>query len=123
MPPALQAGAGRLTLVTATGPGWRGRWAPTQTVYVNATLTDKSVPAPTAQLAPITTAELPMHGDPGGLVPLVPAAAALLLAAVALSWTRARWGGWQTWLVGAPVVLALLWLTTQSASVLLPNLF
>ena len=34
----------------------------------------------------------------------------------------ARWGRWQVWLLGAPIVFAALWGTTAVAVQLLPNL-
>jgi sortase A len=63
-----------------------------------------------------------MAGDSGAFVPLVLWLQALLLGAAGAGWTAARWGGPQTWLVGAPVILAALWGASESAIQLLPNL-
>jgi len=41
---------------------------------------------------------------------------------LAIAWAFERWGRWQTWLVGAPLVLAALWGVSETAVQLLPNL-
>jgi len=46
----------------------------------------------------------------------------LLLCSVAVSIAWVRWGRASTWLVGAPVVLAVAWQVAREASRLLPNL-
>ena len=45
-----------------------------------------------------------------------------MLVTAGLSWAYTRWTAWQVWLVGVPSVLALLWLVTSYAILLLPNL-
>jgi sortase A len=47
---------------------------------------------------------------------------ALVLLAIAYAWGRGRWGVWQTWLVAAPVAIAVVWGATDAAVQLLPNL-
>jgi sortase A len=37
-------------------------------------------------------------------------------------WSRVRWGRWQTWLLGGPLLLAALWGVSTTAIQLLPNL-
>jgi sortase A len=37
-------------------------------------------------------------------------------------WAWLRWGRWQTWLVGLPLCLAVLWGISENALLLLPNL-
>ena len=122
MPPALQAGQGRLTLVTAEGPGWRNSFAPTSVVYVDATLVGQGKPA--ASVLPVVgKEELPMQGRSDALLTLVLWLQLLLLASIGAVWLRARWGGWQAWIVTVPVVLAVALFATESGSQLLPNLF
>jgi sortase A len=122
LPPALAAGASRLLLVSSEGSGWRSGWAPSQLVFVDASLQGQAQPAPPGRAAATTAAEQVKAGDLGSLMPLVLWLQALLLVSVALVWARARWGSWQTWLVGLPLVLAVVWASIQSAVQLLPNL-
>ncbi len=63
-----------------------------------------------------------MARDPDAWMPLVLWGQALLVAALALAWARIRWGGWQTWLVGVPVLGALGLAAADQAARLLPNL-
>lgn len=116
------AGGARLTLVSVEGQGWRAGWAPTSTVYVDATLQGPAKLAASARPASVGPSEQAMAGDTAAVVPLVLWLQALLLAGSALAWLFTRWGLWQTWVVGSPVVLALLWQCTRSALQLLPNL-
>lgn len=119
--PAPTTGA-RLTLVTSESRGALRGLAADETVFVDATLRGKPQPAPGARPAGVTDAERAMAGDRTALVPLVFALQALLLVAAGAAWARARWGYWQAWLIGVPVVLALAWVSADTAFVLLPNL-
>jgi hypothetical protein len=46
----------------------------------------------------------------------------LVLTVLAVIWVRTRWGSWLTWLVAAPVVLALVWVVSEITFQLLPNM-
>ena len=118
-PPA--AGAGRLTLVTVEGSGWRSGWAPTRTTYVDATV-DKAQPT-TGKVAGVSADEQALATSTDALLPLVLWLEALLVVVVAGAWATARWGRWQTWLVAAPALTAVLVGTSRVAATLLPNLF
>jgi sortase A len=120
-PKPLAAGGSQLTLVTSEGTGWRSGWAPSRAVFVDPLLKGKSVAAP-ATIGVPTAADRPMHGTTGSLYPLVLWLQLLVLGAVGIVIGRARWGTWQSWLIGLPVVLAALWGASNSAWVLLPNL-
>lgn len=122
LPSLLPADGGRLTLVTSEGFGWQAGWAPNRSVYVDATLQGTTVPAPAGRPRAIPTFEKAMQGNSGALVGLVLWLAGLVLVAGGVVWARARWGQWQTWLVGVPLVLACAWGSTQLALQLLPNL-
>ena len=64
-----------------------------------------------------------MHTDvSGALIPMIFWLQGLLLATLGAVWAWRRWGVWQTWIVGAPAIMALLWGATSSAALLLPNL-
>ncbi len=120
--PAFVVGSSRLVLVTAEGSGWHSGWAPDQTVYVDADLKGKPVAAPSGGLTAVASAELALQGDTSALFTLVFWLQGLLLIAIGVTWARTRWGTWQTWLVGLPLVLAALWGASETAVQLLPNL-
>ncbi len=122
LPPPLAAGTSRLLLISSEGSGWQGGWAPSNLVFVDAALQGAPQPAPPGRLAAVPASDLAMAGDTGTLVSLFLWLQALLLASVAIVWTRARWGAWQTWVIGVPVIAALVWACLQSAIELLPNL-
>lgn len=122
VPDTLGTGEGRLTLVTGEGVSWRAGWVPDHAVYVDSTLLNAAVPAPSGRPAAVPKAEEAMQPDLGGLVALVLWLQLLVFASVAAAWGWQRWGSAQTWLVGLPLVLLALWGATQAATQLLPNL-
>ena len=63
-----------------------------------------------------------MSGDSSQLFALVLWAQAFLIVVVAFTWLRERWGRWQAWTVGAPVLLAVGWALSNQIAALLPNL-
>jgi sortase A len=115
---------GRLVLATTEGDDlWGLRLRADRAVYVDATLLDSTVPAGAGRPAAMAREEGVLQHDPSGLVPLVLWAQALLAAVAAATWAALRWGRWETWLVGAPTVLAASWQVYEAAAiVLLPNL-
>jgi len=72
--------------------------------------------------ATVPASQLPMNGDPSVLISLVLWMQLLLVTVLAVVWVRARWSGWQTWLVAAPALLAVTWILSEVAFQLLPNL-
>ncbi|WP_042387534.1 sortase, partial [Streptacidiphilus melanogenes] len=120
VPPALAAGKGRLVLVTASGPAF----APDGVLQVDADLISKVRVAPARPLTAqqLDPSELPMHGDASAWVPLVLWGEGLLLAAVGVTLARIRWGRWQAWAVGVPVLGALGLCVADQVARLLPNL-
>jgi len=121
-PQPLAADGSRLTLASAEGSGRFGDLSPTETVYVDLRLTGKTQPSPSGRVVQVPVAERAMQGDPSALLPLALALPLLIGSLVFVVWARARWGLWQTWLVGMPLVLAALWAVSQAAVQLLPNL-
>jgi LPXTG-site transpeptidase (sortase) family protein len=116
-PALLSAGQGRLTLITATG----GAYTPHGVLRVDAELTSPAQPAP-ASGGQVTTAEHPLQGDPSAWLPVMLWLQALLLAVVATTWAFRRWGRWQTWIAGVPVLVAIVVALSGAATELLPNL-
>ena len=122
-PTALKSNQSRLTLVSSTSHGWRSGWAPTETVYLDADLVHGGVQAvPEGLPVRISTASLPMHIDPSGMIPLILWLAGLITAAfvLALAWRRSS--GPQTWAVGVPIIIGLLWGANGALMRFLPNL-
>ena len=122
-PPRLQPGTSRITLVSSAASGWRSGWAPVDTVFADASLVKGKVqPAPAGLPPSVGKASRPMQGQRPAVFPLVLWLIGLLVVPVAATWSGRRWGRWQTWVAGLPVLIALLWGATQSAELLLPNL-
>lgn len=121
LPPALGSGASRLVLVSAEGKGALGWLSPSRLVYVDADLVGTPVPNNGA-LGSVPDAELPWGTTTSGLVPLVFWLQALLLAGLAMVWALRRWSARQAWVVGVPVIVAILVGATTAAYGLLPNL-
>jgi sortase A len=120
VPPALTAGQGRLILVTADGPAL----APTGVLRVDADLTSKVNPAPPmiVSATDLSPGEQVLGTDSVALLPIVLWGLVLVAALGLLSWTRHRWGRWQTWIVSVPVLLYLSLIIADQVTRLLPNL-
>jgi len=122
LPVPLASGTSRLTLVTAEPDGVLGALRPTQTVYVDATLQGDTVGAPSGRPAAVPAAERPMAADTSALPVLVLAVQALLATVVCIGLAR-RWVPSRVaWVLGVPVLLVFLWLTSELAFRLLPNI-
>jgi sortase A len=119
-PPALAAGAGRLTLVTADGQAY----APTDVLRVDAKLTSAAQETPRLAISP---AVLPrkdgvLEINLMALIPLVLWGQLLVAAALSLTWVRHRLGPWHAWLVGVPALALLGVLVAGQCAQLVPNL-
>ena len=119
-PPSLAQGKGRLTLVTAAGAPYLAAG----TLRVDAELKSATVerPIPVLGATSLSAAERPMAGDPSAWIPLVFWAQALVLAAIGFVLMRSRWGRWQSWVVGVPVLSLVGLGVAGQIAVLLPNL-
>ncbi len=113
-------GQSRLVLVTADGPAY----LPAGLLYVDADLVGKvaATPAPVFGSNSLPAAEQALGTDSGAWVAIVLWGQLLLAAALAFVWAQRRWGKWQTWIVGVPLLLALSLLLATQAAQLLPNL-
>lgn len=122
LPPPLAAGAGRLTLETAGGRPY----LPTSAVFVDAALDLTKMPGgaafPSGARGTVQEREAAFASDLGAVLPLLLWGQLLLLCSVTVSIAWVRWGRASTWLVGAPVVLAVAWQVAHTAARLLPNL-
>jgi sortase A len=119
----LQAGRAGLTLVTSASNGWRSSWAPGRTVYVDAVQVHGTAqPAPQGRPTSINEASRPMQGESKGVVALIFWLEGLAVAGAAFCWSWLRWGRTQTWIVGVPVILVMLWGLSGTLMRFLPNL-
>jgi sortase A len=120
--PQVPAGGSLLTLATSQGSGVLGSLAPGHVVYVDALLQDRAVAAPAGRPVAVPVSELPGKSDPSAWPYLVLWLQGFIIAGVASVWAWIRWGRWQTWLVGAPILLGVLWGLAAESMRLLPNL-
>jgi sortase A len=121
--PAIPADQGRLVLVTSAGRGGEGGLEPSQTLDVEATLKGKAVAAPHHRPQSVAQSDLPGQTDPAAWPFVALWLAGLVLASAAVWWLWSRWGILRAWVVGAPVLLALLWGLSNEAMRLLPNVY
>jgi len=127
-PPA--AGSARLTLISAEGTPYLAE----STVRVDATLVSTSADGTTIDKAAfpagprsattltLPDSERPMSGDTSNAFALVLWSQLFLIAVVFVTWARERWGRWQAWTVGAPLLLATGWAVSNQVAAFLPNL-
>jgi sortase A len=120
LPVAPADGESRLVLITATGAAY----VPGGVLRVDAKLLGTVQPAGIVGLsqAQLPSDEKPLSGEPDAWLPIVLWSQVLLAAAIAFVWGRIRWGRWQAWLVGTPVLAALGLMVAESIIRLLPNL-
>ncbi|MBA2954208.1 sortase [Nocardioides sp. MAH-18] len=122
VPPPLEDGSSRLTLLTSLrGSGLAGLQAGSS-VYVDAVLADDAVPA--GQTAPVDTQARRMSGglDPTTLALLALSLQGLVAALAGFVWAWFSWSRRAAWIAGAPCVLAALWLVSSTSTRLLPGL-
>nr|WP_238357339.1 class E sortase [Kribbella italica] len=118
LPEALANGASRLTLVTAEGSP-----VPSATVYLDAELIEGQVqPDAGGRVARAPGSQQAFGSDLSGVLPLVLWLEALIVVLAAVVWFRGRIGRWEAYLLGAPVLLALLWRVFEQVAGMLPNL-
>ncbi|QIQ02172.1 sortase [Streptomyces liangshanensis] len=117
LPPAIGAGGGRLTLITATGEAY----TPSGLLRVDAELTSPVQPAP-PRSGRIDEAEEALAGESGAWLSVFLRCQLLLAAALLTVWAHRVWGRWQTWICAVPVLAAAGLAVASSATRLLPNL-
>jgi sortase A len=122
LPPNFPANQSHMTLVTSAASGWRSGWAPAHVIYIDATMSEKAMPAPPGRPTFVSKSSLAMKGDTGLLVLLGLWLGCLVLVSGGLAWAWRRWGRGQTWLAGLPIALAILWGASGAIMQHLPNL-
>jgi sortase A len=115
--PVPEAGASTLVLVSADS-----QLTQRQDVIITAQLVGQAWPGnPT--LPVIAKSEVGLQGEPSAVVALVLWCQALLIGAGATTWGYVRWSRWPTYLISAPVLIAILWNVFENTARLLPNTF
>lgn len=120
LPEPLKNGSGRLELVTADGIPL----APSGALYIDASLESdvKETPSPVFTKEVLDPSEFAMGTDNSGGFQTLFWIQWLAAAAIGLRWVRSRWGMWQTWMIGLPILLAFSAATAGAAMTLFPNL-
>ena len=120
-PLAPDAGKGRLTLVTASGP----TFLPSGVVRVDATLTSApfQTPAPVLLVGSLGDDEMALGHDESGLLPLLLILELAVVAVLVFTLALRRWGRWHTWVVAVPVTIVIGCTIAEQVTVLLPNLY
>ena len=121
LPAPLPANGSRLTLGSATGDGWRAKLAPSKPFYIDAVLQGTALAEPGGRTSTLPASNNMLGSDGSALASLVRWLQLLCVVVVLSAWMRTRWGRWQTWLVAVPSIGAALWLVTETAFKLLPN--
>ncbi|MFD3456417.1 sortase [Streptomyces sp. NPDC058691] len=120
LPPVLEQGRGRLTLITAEGPAY----TPSGVLRVDADLVGDVQPNPPRPLAAgwIEGSEQALGRENSVWLSVFLWSLGLLAAALLTTWAHRAWGRWQTWIAGVPVLVALGLAVSGAAARLLPNL-
>jgi LPXTG-site transpeptidase (sortase) family protein len=117
--PAPADSSNRLVLETAAAGIW-----PSSAVQVSADLVSQPQLNPDNWPTVIPPEDSYMASDiSDGIIPLMLWSQALLIAVIISTIATYRWSRWATYLVMAPVILALTWCVYQNLAVLLPNLY
>jgi sortase A len=121
-PAPVAAGASRLVLVSAVRGSGIGALQASQTVYVDADLTQGVAPAGAVAASDPDRRHMSVGADTTTLALLALSLQLLLLALAGFAWAWTRWSRAGAWIAGAPCVLAALWLASSIGSRLLPGL-
>jgi sortase A len=115
--PAVDSSPNRLVLMTANSPT-----IPTSAVQVSADLVSTAQPNP-EDWPSITPQENYLASDTASLIPLLLWSQALLITVVLATIAAHRWSRWPTYLLAAPVVIAVTVGVYQNLAGLLPNIY
>ena len=115
--PAVDDSANRLVLMTANTGG-----IPTEAVQVSADLVSTPQANPEDWPA-ITSSDVYLASDPSSLIPLLLWSEALLFTVIAATVAAHRWSRWPTYLLAAPVVIAVTICVYSNLAGLLPNIY
>jgi sortase A len=121
--PSFRSTSSLLVMVTSAGTGWTGAFGANHLVYVVAKLDGAAFKAPPGRPETVPLAAIQGHNDPAGW-PFALLWLLVLVGASALCWRSwNRFGLLRTWLIGTPVLLAVLWALANETMRLLPNVY
>ncbi len=121
--PTIPSTSGLLLLGTSASAQGLPSLTPSHVDYVVAQLVGRAVGAPHGKPTRVQATNLPGHNDPGAWPFVLLWIGALFAATAACWWLWSYWGLLRTWLVGAPVLFAILWFLSNEAIRLLPNVY
>jgi sortase A len=118
--PPYSAGQGRLILATAAGPAF----APDGVLRVDANLisTPQQAPEMVVTFADLGADEQALGTSELAWIPLTLYGMCLVAAAAGVGWLSQRWGAWQAWIIGVPLLSFFGLAVADQAVQLLPNL-
>jgi hypothetical protein len=105
----------RLTLITSSP-----RYLATGRLVVTAVLKGKPAEQPTSAAAMITPQELGLQGDTGGIGGVLLWGELAAVALLGTLWLKRRVSWRVAWLLGTPLVIALLWAAFRAADRFFP---
>ena len=109
-----------MTLITARAKAGKG--SEREAVFVDSHLVGTPQQAPSSRRQATEEDGQPMAADHGALVIVFLYLELLIVVITGVVWGVAKWGVWPSLIVGVPLLLASLWLVTDAAALLLPNL-
>jgi sortase A len=118
LPPPLDSGGARITLVTATGSAF----VPAGVLRLDADATKGVTGGSSVAVSTVSKAELPMGTDSSTLWALAFLLQGLIVASVGAVWAWHRWGHAQAWIVFFPVLALFTYFAFNQSVRLLPNL-
>jgi len=121
--PTIPSTSGFLVLGTSAGSGALASLSPNRVIYVYAQLEGKADPAPHGRPLSLPAGAPAGQSDPGAWLFFGLWAVALLAATAACWWLWSFWGILRTWIIGAPILFAILWALSEQALRLLPNVY
>ena len=121
--PAIPPSGSLTTFVTSSGSGLLGNILHGHLIYVDAALQGTAVATPSHAPRTISQAEIQGHGDAGSLGWVALWFVALIATVLGSAWLIARWGWRRSWIILAPVALAVLWGLSDEMLQLVPNVF
>lgn len=121
--PAIPPSGSLVTLVTSVGPGLLGGILDGHLLYVDAALKGIAVATPHRPPHSITAAEIQGHGDPAAAPWVLLWLVAVLGVAFGSWWLIAQWGWRRSWIVVAPIAIAVLWGLSDELLQLVANVY
>ena len=121
--PKIPPSGSLLTMVTSVGSGTLGSIVNGHLLYVDAALTGKAVATPKGQPTVVARSEIQGRAEPAALPFVLLWLVALGVGLIGAVGLVNRWGWRRSWLVIAPITLAILWGLSNELLRLVPNVY